>query len=395
MNSKKYKMEKLKNARPPDFGEKQYNRMMECKEVKLWNLFYGKLVNLSQNQSKMEKQDFINNYNDWNMKKEFLWKHLLKSNKELRVIYESSKNELEKDKMDTDSLDKWMKLSDRMMDDMEENLILINKRYLNNSKSLEIDQRFRKNCERLSENNHKFRKNIDLLSENYQRICTQDFLDDEEYATDFTSRKPRESVVLKVEVAVQEIIEENEKLEVLKVENYPIIQILQIQDEYIDEEIGDELTDLHFQNDGQKIVTTDVEPNIKYLIEKMDEDNENLTYDFTFLKLEGRNPLNDGRIMSGQFGYISDENMSSPKNFTSEVIMLSFWNKTRSVTKVLGKANCRKYLLPKLRLIFDRGKEIWSFPTSILRGKHEKDLQIINYPCNIYGLVIEIFLLLI
>ena len=39
----------------------------------------------------------------------------------------------------------------------------------------------------------------------------------------------------------------------------------------------------------------------------MDEDNENLTYDFTFLKLEGKNPLNDRRIISGQFGYISDE----------------------------------------------------------------------------------------
>ena len=86
MNSKKYKMEKLKNARPPDFGEKQYNRVMECKEVKLWDLFYGKLVNLSQNQYKMEKQDFINNCNDWNMKKEFLWRHLLNLNKELRVI---------------------------------------------------------------------------------------------------------------------------------------------------------------------------------------------------------------------------------------------------------------------------------------------------------------------
>merc|ERR1712240_709700 len=321
----------------------------------------------------MEKQDFIDNYNDWNRKKEFLWKRLLELNTELRVIYESSKNEMEKDKLDTDVLDEWRKSNDRMMDFMEENLILINKRYLNNSK---------------------FRKNIDFLSETYQRICTQNFLEEEEYATDFTSREPRESVVLKVEVPIQEFIEEDEKLEVLQVENYPIIQILQLQDEYIDGEIGDELTDLHFQNDGQKIVTTDVDPDIKYLIEKMDEDNENLTYDFTFLKLEGKNPLNDGRIISGQFGYISDENMDSPKELTLELFMLSFWNKTRSVTKVLGKANCRKYLLPKLRLIFDRGKEIWSFPTSILRGKHEKDLQIINYLCNMYELVIEIFLLL-
>merc|ERR1712240_133578 len=93
----------------------------------------------------MEKQDFIDNYNDWNRKKEFLWKRLLELNTELRVIYESSKNEMEKDKLDTDVLDEWRKSNDRMMDCMEENLILINKRYLNNSKSLEIDQRFRKN----------------------------------------------------------------------------------------------------------------------------------------------------------------------------------------------------------------------------------------------------------
>ena len=135
----------------------------------------------------------------------------------------------------------------------------------------------------------------------------------------------------------------------------------------------------------------------------MDEDNENLTYDFTFLKLEGKNPLNDRRIISGQFGYISDEdwienygkNMDSPKVITLELFMLSFRNKTRSVIKVLGEANCRKYLLPKLRLIFDRGKEIWSFPTSTLRWKHKNDLQIIISLCKMYGLVIEIFLLLI
>ena len=101
------------------------------------------------------------------------------------------------------------------------------------------------------------------------------------------------------------------------------------------------------------------------------------------------------RIISGQFGYISDENMDSPKEITLELIMLSFWNKTRSVTKVLGETNCRKYLLPDLQLIFDRGKGIWSFPTSTLRWKHKNDLQIIISLCKMYGLVIEIFLLLI
>ena len=56
------------------------------------------------------------------------------------------------------------------------------------------------------------------------------------------------------------------------------------------------------------------------------------------------------------------------------------------VIKMKGETNCRKYLLPKLRLIFDRGKEIWSFPTSTLRWKHENALQIINSLCNMYGL---------
>ena len=92
--------------------------------------------------------------------------------------------------------------------------------------------------------------------------------------------------------------------------------------------------------------------------------------------------------------YKDGKNMDSPKEITLELFMLSFRNKTRSVIKVFGETNCRKYLLPNLQLIFDRGKEIWSFPTSILRWKHENDLQIINYLCNMYGLVIEIFLLL-
>ena len=134
----------------------------------------------------------------------------------------------------------------------------------------------------------------------------------------------------------------------------------------------------------------------------MDEDNENLMYDFTFLELEGKNPLNDRRIISGQFGYISDE------DWIENYGKLSIRNPPRKkgrykegknmtfiVIKMNGETNCRKDLLPNLQLIFDRGKEIWSFPTSTLRWKHENDLQIINYLCNMYGLVIEIFLLLI
>ena len=66
---KKKNMEKLKNARPPDFGETQYISVYDCKESKLWDLFAEKLHKLSQNHSRMEKQDFINYYNDWKMKK--------------------------------------------------------------------------------------------------------------------------------------------------------------------------------------------------------------------------------------------------------------------------------------------------------------------------------------
>ena len=79
-------MEKLKNARPPDLGETQYINVYDCKEEKLWDLFAEKLHKLSQNHSRMEKQDFINYYNDWKMKKTFLWQHLLKLHKELTSI---------------------------------------------------------------------------------------------------------------------------------------------------------------------------------------------------------------------------------------------------------------------------------------------------------------------
>ena len=135
----------------------------------------------------------------------------------------------------------------------------------------------------------------------------------------------------------------------------------------IDEEIGGEVTDLHFQNDGRKIVTLDVEPDIKYLIEKMDEDNANLMYDFTFLELEGKNPLNDRRSTKEANSpmkkglYKDGKNMDSPKEITLELFMLSFWNKTISGVKVFGETNCRKYLSPNLQLVFDRGKRNLEF----------------------------------
>ena len=382
----------MMNTRPP---EKQYKRMIEFKEVKLWNLLYGKLFDLSQNQTRMEKQDFIDNYNDWNRKKEFLWKRLLELNTELRVIYESTKNELEKDKWDTDVLDRWRKSKDKMMDCMEKILIRIDEMYLDNSKSLEYREKLIKKKE----------ESIDLLCERNRMVCSEnslDVLEDLKLVQDFHEDKPRVSKVIQINTPCENWVN-YEIVESLKSGNHTVVQVLWIEDNFIDDELGGEAVQLILQSNMLKFGTFDGKPDMKYLIEEMEEENENLIYDFTFLELVDKNPLNDGRIISGQFGYISDEdwienyrkNIDSPKIITLELFMLSFRNKTRSVIKVLGETNCRKDLLPNLQLIFDRGKEIWSFPTSILRWKHENDLQIINYPCNMYGLVIEIFLLLI
>ena len=52
----------------------------------------------------------------------------------------------------------------------------------------------------------KLRNNIELLSENNQMICTQEFLDEPEYAQEFNVKKPKESVVLKIEIPVQDFI---------------------------------------------------------------------------------------------------------------------------------------------------------------------------------------------
>ena len=132
------------NTRPPEWETKQYINVYDCKEVKLWELFYEKLNFVSQNDSQMEKQDFINDYNDWKMKKTFLWKHLLKLHKELRVFYESHKNELERDKMDTDSIENWIVTRDRMMDDMEKTLIYTDKTYLTHLQLLKLNEELKK-----------------------------------------------------------------------------------------------------------------------------------------------------------------------------------------------------------------------------------------------------------
>ena len=383
------------NTRPPEWETKQYINVYDCKEDKLWDLFSDKLLNLSQNHSQMKKQEFINYYNDWKEKKEFLWQQLLKVHKDLMILYEYHRHELERYKMETSSLDNSIVIKEKILYALAEGLTYLNDTYLKHLKLLENREKFIKKKE----------ESIDSLCEMNRINCSEnslDVLEDLKLVQDFHEDKPRVSKVIQINTPCENWVH-YEEVESLKSGNHTIVQVICIEDNFIDDEIGGEAAQLILQSNMLKFGTFDVEPDIKYLIEKMDEDNENLIYDFTFLELEDKNPLNDGRIISGQFGYISDEdwienygkNMDSPKVITLEVFMLSFRNKTRSVIKLFGETNCRKYLLPKLQLIFDRGKEIWSFPTSTLRWKLKNDLQIINYRCNMYGLVIEIFVLLI
>ena len=352
MNSKKHKMEKMMNTRPP---EKQYNRMIEFKEVKLWNLFYGKLFDLSQNQTEMEKQDFIDNYNDWNRKKEFLWKRLLELNTELRVIYESTKNELEKDKWDTDVLDRWRKSKDKMMDYMEKILIRIDEMYLDNSKSLEYREKLIKQKE----------ESIDLLCERNRMVCSEnslDVLEDLKLVQDFHEDKPRVSKVIQINTPCENWVN-YEIVESLKSGNHTVVQVLWIEDNFIDDELGGEAVQLILQSNMLKFGTFDGKPDMKYLIEEMEEENENLIYDFTFLELVDKNPLNDGRIISGQFGYISDE------DWIENYGKLSIRNPPRKkgrykegknmtfiVIKMNGEEVCGKAFSPVRHYVFDRGR---------------------------------------
>ena len=394
MNSKKHKMEKMMNTRPPEWETKQYINVYDCKEDKLWDLFSDKLLNLSQNHSQMKKQEFINYYNDWKEKKEFLWQQLLKVHKDLMILYEYHRHELERYKMETSSLDNSIVIKDKILYALAEGLTYLNDTYLKHLKLLENREKLIKKKE----------ESIDLLCEMNRIDCSEnslDVLEDLKLVQDFHEDKPRVSKVIQINTPCENWVH-YEEVESLKSGNHTIVQVLCIEDNFIDDEIGGEAAQLILQSNMLKFGTFDGEPDIKYLIEEMDEDNENLMYDFTFLELEGKNPLNDRRINSGQFGYISDE------DWIENYGKLSIRNPPRKkgrykegknmtfiVIKMNGETNCRKDLLPNLQLIFDRGKEIWSFPTSILRWKHENDLQIINYLCKLYGLVIEIFLLLI
>ena len=131
MNSKKKeKMEKMMNTRPPEWETKQYINVYDCKEDKLWDLFSDKLLNLSQNHSQMNKLEFINYYNDWKEKKEFLWQQLLKVHKDLMILYEYHRHELERYKMETNSLENSIVIRDKLLYAMGDRLIHINDTYL-------------------------------------------------------------------------------------------------------------------------------------------------------------------------------------------------------------------------------------------------------------------------
>ena len=84
-------MEKQKNARPPDFGEKQYINVYDYKEEKLWYLFAQKLRTLfpEEDYGNMEKNEFIIYHNDWKIKHTFLSDHMRRLHKELMELYES------------------------------------------------------------------------------------------------------------------------------------------------------------------------------------------------------------------------------------------------------------------------------------------------------------------
>ena len=352
MNSKKKeKMEKQKNTRPPEWETNQYINVYDCKEDKLWDLFSDKLLNLSQNHSQMNKLEFINYYNDWKEKKEFLWQQLLKVHKDLMILYEYHRHELERYKMETSSLDNSIVIKDKMLYALAEGLTCLNDTYLKHLKLLE-------NREKLIK---KKKESIDLLCEMNRIDCSEnslDVLEDLKLVQDFNEDKPRVSKVIQINTPCENWVN-YEIVESLKSGNHTVVQVLWIEDNFIDDELGGEAVQLILQSNMLKFGTFDGKPDMKYLIEEMEEENENLIYDFTFLELVDKNPLNDGRIISGQFGYISDEdwienyseNMDSPKVITLEVFMLSFRNKTRSVIKLFGETNCRKYLLPNLQPI--------------------------------------------
>ena len=139
MNSRKYKMGKMKNTRPPEWGEKQYINVYDYKEEKLWVLFAQKLRTLfpEEDYGNMEKNEFIIYYNDWKIKHTFLSDHMRRLHKELMELYESQMKECEEYRIGTKALEELKVGRERMFYDINEGLMHVNDTFLIQLKLLE------------------------------------------------------------------------------------------------------------------------------------------------------------------------------------------------------------------------------------------------------------------
>ena len=113
---------------------------------------------------------------------------------------------------------------------------------------------------------------------------------------DFNEDKPRVSKVILMNKPLENyIIYEEETVEYLNIGSNKSVQVYYREDIFIEEGIGGEVTELKLQNDVPRFETFDLEPDISDLIEKMDDDNSNLTYEYTFLTLGSINPVRENR----------------------------------------------------------------------------------------------------
>ena len=187
MNSKKNKMKKRKNARPPDLVETQYNSVMECKKEKLWELFAQKLRTLfpEEDYSNMEKNEFITYYNDWKTKHTGLSDHMRKLHKELIESYESQIKEYEEYRVVTKPLEELMVARERFFYDINEGLKHVNDTFLIQLKLLEEKEESKNTKEYIKIEREKLSKRFDEVCEYNLGFCTQEFLNEQEYAKEF------------------------------------------------------------------------------------------------------------------------------------------------------------------------------------------------------------------
>ena len=140
-----------------------------------------------------------------------------------------------------------------------------------------------------------------------------------------------------------------------------------------------------------KFGTFDLEPNMDNLIENMDYDNSDLTYDYQFLMMESKNPLKESRSTKEakekrkcykwfrkRFQFLNlkckpDIFYESSLQFNGNLPMKnglskdekkidleSFIMKSRSMTFIVIKVNgedvCGKAFSPVMHYVFDRGR---------------------------------------